>query len=98
MPPTRHPSPPTRGRPGMNNTPLQAILLVVSLAAIMLGGLRWLRVAQREHYLAPRGVRLPRRVWSLGPNRLLGAAAVVGLAGAAAKIVPAGIVAAGAVA
>src|ERR1700736_4657180 len=98
MPPRRHPPPPTRRHPGMNNTPLQAILLVVSLAAIVLGGLRWLRVAQREHYLAASVMRFARRWWSLGPNRLLGAAAVVGLIGAAAKIVPAGIVAAGAVA
>lgn len=82
----------------MNNTPLQAVLLVVSLVAIVLGGLRWLRVAQREHYLAGSVMRFARRWWPLGPNRLLGAAAVVGLVGAGAKIVPAGIVAAAAVA
>jgi len=82
----------------MNTTPLQAVLLAVSLTAIVLGGLRWLRVAQREHYLAGSVMRFARRWWSLGPNRLLGAAAVVGLVGAAARIVPAGIVAAAAVA
>ncbi len=82
----------------MNSTPLQAVLLAVALVAIVLGGIRWLRVAQREHYLAGSVMRFARRWWSLGPNRLLGAAAVVGLIGAAAKIVPAGIVAAAAVA
>ncbi len=82
----------------MNSTPVQAILLAVSLAAIVLGSLRWLRVAQREHYLSGSVLRFARRWWSLGPNRLLGAAAVVGLIGAAAGVTPAGVVAAAAMA
>src|ERR1019366_8255902 len=98
MPPRRHPAAPPAGDGGMNTAPLQAVLLVVALMAIGLGGVRWVRVAQREHYLAPSVMRFARRWWSLGPNRLLGAAAVVGLIGAAARIVPAGIVAAAAVA
>jgi UDP-N-acetylmuramoyl-tripeptide--D-alanyl-D-alanine ligase len=82
----------------VNSTPVQAVLFVVSLLATVLGGLRWLRVAQREHYLVGSVMRFARRWWSLGPNRLLGGAAVVGLIGAAFRITPAGIVAAVAVA
>jgi UDP-N-acetylmuramoyl-tripeptide--D-alanyl-D-alanine ligase len=82
----------------MNGPVVQAILLVVSLAASVLSGLRWLRVAQREHYLPGSVMRFARRWWSLGPNRLLGAAAVVGLIAAALEVTPAGLVAAAAVA
>jgi UDP-N-acetylmuramoyl-tripeptide--D-alanyl-D-alanine ligase len=82
----------------VNSTAVQAVLLLVSMLATVLGGLRWLRVAQREHYLPGSVMRFARRWWSLGPNRLLGGAAVVGLIGAAFRITPAGIVAAVAVA
>jgi UDP-N-acetylmuramoyl-tripeptide--D-alanyl-D-alanine ligase len=57
-----------------------------------------LRVAQREHYLPGSVMRFARRWWSLGPNRVLGAAAVVGLIAAALRVTPAGLVAAAAVA
>jgi UDP-N-acetylmuramoyl-tripeptide--D-alanyl-D-alanine ligase len=77
---------------------VQAALLAASLAAATLGGVRWLRVAQREHYLPGSVMRFAGRWWSLGPNRLLGAAGVVGLAAAALGVTPAGLVAAAAVA
>ncbi|HSS10247.1 MAG TPA: Mur ligase family protein, partial [Acidimicrobiales bacterium] len=82
----------------MNGTIPQTLLLVASLVAAGLAGVRWLRVAQREHYLAGSVARFAGRWWSLGPNRLLGAAAVVGLAAAALGVTPAGLVAAAAVA
>jgi UDP-N-acetylmuramoyl-tripeptide--D-alanyl-D-alanine ligase len=82
----------------MNGTVAQLVLLSASLVAACLAGIRWLRVAQREHYLPGSVVRFAGRWWSLGPNRLLGAAAVVGLAAAALRVTPAGLVAAAAVA
>ena len=59
----------------MKGTAFEAILLAASLIAAVLSGIRWLRVAQREHYLPGSVVRFARRWWSLGPNRVLGAAA-----------------------
>ncbi len=82
----------------MNGTAAHVALLVASLLAAGLAAVRWLRVAQREHYLAGSVVRFARRWWSLGPNRLLGAAAVIGLVAAALRVTPAGLVAAAAVA
>jgi UDP-N-acetylmuramoyl-tripeptide--D-alanyl-D-alanine ligase len=81
----------------LNSTPVEAVLLAASLLATALAGIRWLRVAQREHYLAGSVSRFARRWWSLGPNRLLGAAAVVALVAAALSIAAAGLVAAGAI-
>jgi UDP-N-acetylmuramoyl-tripeptide--D-alanyl-D-alanine ligase len=78
----------------MNSTAAQAALLVASLVAIILSGLRWLRVAQREHYLPGSVLRFARRWWLLGPNRLLGAAAVISLIAAAFRLTLAGLVAA----
>lgn len=52
-----------------------------ALAAIP-AGLRWLRIAQREHYLAPAATRFALRWWSSGPyNPLLLVMAVAGVAG-----------------
>jgi UDP-N-acetylmuramoyl-tripeptide--D-alanyl-D-alanine ligase len=82
----------------MKGTAFESILLAASLLAAALSGIRWLRVAQREHYLPGSVGRFARRWWSLGPNRVLGAAAVAGLAAAALGVTPAGLVAAGAVA
>ena len=81
----------------MNGAAVQAVLLAASLAATGLAGIRWLRVAQREHYLPGSVSRFARRWWSLGPNRLLGAAAVVALVAAAFSIAAAGLVAAAAI-
>ncbi|MDQ1436964.1 MAG: UDP-N-acetylmuramoyl-tripeptide--D-alanyl-D-alanine ligase [Acidimicrobiaceae bacterium] len=53
--------------------------LLVALAATAAGGLRWLRVAQREHYLAGSTSRFAWRWWSLGPNVILLLAWVLGV-------------------
>src|SRR5437588_6637965 len=82
----------------MNSTMVQLILFGTSLGATGVAGVRWLRVAQREHYLPGSVTRFAGRWWSLGPNRLLGAAAVVALVAAAFSIAAAGLVAAAAVA
>jgi len=82
----------------VNSPAAWALLLAGSLVAAGLAAIRWLRVAQREHYLPGSVGRFARRWWSIGPNRLLGGAALVGLVGAAAKVAPAGLIAAAAVA
>ena len=81
----------------MNSTVVQAVLLMASLAAAGAAAGRWLRVVQREGYRSGSAVEFARRWWSIGPNRVLGAAAVVGLVGAAAKVAPAGLATAAAV-
>jgi UDP-N-acetylmuramoyl-tripeptide--D-alanyl-D-alanine ligase len=48
-----------------------ALALAVALAATAASGLRWLRVAQREHYLPGSVSRFAWRWWSLGPNLVL---------------------------
>ena len=58
---------------------MRAICTVVALAAAVLADLRWLRVAQREHYLAGAVSRFAWRWWSFGANRILVVAPVVGL-------------------
>jgi UDP-N-acetylmuramoyl-tripeptide--D-alanyl-D-alanine ligase len=58
---------------------VSAVAVVVALAATGVSGLRWLRVAQREHYL-PAGVStFAWRWWSLGPNAILLLAWVLGV-------------------
>jgi UDP-N-acetylmuramoyl-tripeptide--D-alanyl-D-alanine ligase len=67
--------------------------LGLAVVALSLAYLRWLRVAQREHYLSGTTVRFARRWWlTTGVNRAL---AVAGLAGAlvSAWYAPAGLVA-----
>lgn len=50
-------------------------------AASVPAGLRWLRIAQREHYLPPAVGRFSGRWWTAGyPNLALGAAAIVAAA------------------
>jgi UDP-N-acetylmuramoyl-tripeptide--D-alanyl-D-alanine ligase len=59
-------------------------LLVLAVGACVLAGLRWLRVAQREHYLPGAALVFARRWWgSGGLNRVLWAA---GLAGATVSL------------
>jgi len=61
-------------------TALRVIAVVAAAAATGLADLRWWRVAQREHYLAGSATRFALRWWlGFGPNRLLGAAAVIGV-------------------
>jgi len=47
--------------------------------ATTLAALRWLRVAQREHYLAGSVSRFALRWWREGPNLVLGLAVVLGI-------------------
>lgn len=55
------------------------VLVPVLIAATGLASLRWLRVAQREHYLAPSVTRFAWRWWTTGPlNQILGLAAAGG--------------------
>ncbi|MEY2477547.1 MAG: UDP-N-acetylmuramoyl-tripeptide--D-alanyl-D-alanine ligase [Actinomycetota bacterium] len=73
---------------------MTALAIAVNLVGTALAGLRWLRVAQREHYLPGSASRFALRWWfGLGPNRLLALAVVVGLAGTAVR--PFGAVVAG---
>lgn len=58
---------------------MRAFAVLVSLAATGAAGLRWLRVAQREHYLAGSVSRFGLRWWGVGANRLLALAAVLGV-------------------
>ncbi len=75
-----------------------AALLVVSIIAAIPAGLRWLRVAQREHYLPGSATRFAGRWWfGPGPNRVLGVAGVLGVLLALAGLPEAGIVGAGSV-
>ena len=59
---------------------MSVVAVVVSLTAAVLAALRWLRVAQREHYLPGSVVRFAGRWWfGLGFNRILAAGALVNL-------------------
>jgi UDP-N-acetylmuramoyl-tripeptide--D-alanyl-D-alanine ligase len=53
--------------------------MVVALAATGAAGLRWLRVAQREHYLPGAVSTFAWRWWSLGPNAILLLAWILGV-------------------
>jgi len=60
------------------------VLFAVSLIATVPAGLRWLRVAQREHYLAPSVTTFALRWWGRGfANRALAAVALAGVIGSA---------------
>jgi len=57
-------------------------LVAACVIASVPAGLRWLRVAQREHYLPPSVSRFAIRWWGYGwANRILTVAAVVGVVG-----------------
>ena len=58
---------------------MKLFAVLVGLAAAGAGGLRWLRVAQREHYLPGSVSRFALRWWQLGANRLLAVAGVLGV-------------------
>jgi len=62
---------------------VSAIALAAVLLAAAAAALRWLRVAQREHYLAGSATRFAMRWWfGQSQNRLLAVAVLVGLVGA----------------
>ncbi|HEX7168358.1 MAG TPA: Mur ligase family protein [Acidimicrobiales bacterium] len=59
---------------------MTVVAVAACLVACALSGLRWLRVAQREHYLAGSVTRFAARWWfGLGFNRLLAAVVIVHL-------------------
>ena len=73
---------------------MTALAVVGAVVATVLAGLRWLRVAQREHYLPGAASRFAVRWWfGLGPNRLLAVAVAIGIIGTPVR--PLGAVVAG---
>ncbi len=71
---------------------LDSIVLVLTVVGAAVGTVRWLRVAQREHYLTGSGLRFSWRWWSSSPENL--ALGIAGIAAAAisAVVPPAGVV------
>jgi len=67
-------------------TALGAIALGASVLAIVCADLRWLRVAQREHYLAGAAIRFWWRWWTVTPVNIGLGVAAVAAAGAAMAI------------
>jgi UDP-N-acetylmuramoyl-tripeptide--D-alanyl-D-alanine ligase len=60
---------------------LDVAAALACVAGAALAALRWLRVAQREHYLPGAASRFALRWWlGFGPNRVLAAAAIVAVA------------------
>lgn len=85
---------------GGGSTALDAGVVAACAASTALAGVRWLRVAQREHYLADSASRFALRWWLLTPaNAALLAAAAAGLVlssrWAASAFATAAVVAAG---
>jgi UDP-N-acetylmuramoyl-tripeptide--D-alanyl-D-alanine ligase len=80
---------------------LDIAVVAVAVASTGLAGVRWLRVAQREHYLAGSVARFALRWWwgAVSFNRLLAMMAILGflvsLSFAPAGIAPAAVVAGG---
>ena len=62
------------------STALDVVVLAASVVATVVGGLRWLRVSQREHYLRGRATRIARLWLSLAPVDLALAALALLLA------------------
>ncbi|MEO7836992.1 MAG: Mur ligase family protein, partial [Acidimicrobiales bacterium] len=58
---------------------MNALAVVVGLLAAAVAGVRWLRVAQREHYLPGSVSRFALRWWGAGPNLILGLAVALGI-------------------
>ncbi|MFP5376804.1 MAG: Mur ligase family protein [Acidimicrobiia bacterium] len=58
---------------------MSALAVVAGLAAGALAGVRWLRVAQREHYLPGSATRFAARWWAVGANRVLAVAVLAGV-------------------
>ncbi|MGQ0520758.1 MAG: Mur ligase family protein [Actinomycetota bacterium] len=64
---------------------MRTLAVLAGLAAAVPAGLRWLRVAQREHYLPGSASRFALRWWGLGASRVLAVAVVAGVALSAAS-------------
>lgn len=65
-------------------TAITVVSLVVALAGVVASSLRWLRVAQREHYLAGSATRFAVRWWQSTPTEL--AFLLAGVAGVVASV------------
>ena len=77
---------------------MNTLVTLIALLCAGVAGVRWLRVAQREHYLPGSVTRIALRWWqATGPNRLLALAAVLGVLLSLARPLP-GAVGAAAVA
>ncbi|MBV9254022.1 MAG: hypothetical protein JO054_07325, partial [Actinobacteria bacterium] len=62
---------------------MSALALAAVVLAAAAAALRWLRVAQREHYLSGSATRFAMRWWfGQSQNRLLAVAVLVGVVGA----------------
>ncbi len=71
-------------------TALDVVAVVAAVVAAALAGLRWLRVVQREHYLPASATRFAVRWWlGFGPNRVLLAVALLGVALSPVSPIPA---------
>jgi UDP-N-acetylmuramoyl-tripeptide--D-alanyl-D-alanine ligase len=63
----------------MKSNVVDGVGLALSVGALVLAYVRWLRVAQREHYLPGSVFLFARRWWGAGPrNKVLGAAGAAG--------------------
>ena len=78
---------------------MSSVAVVAGLVAAGVASLRWLRVAQREHYAPGSTTRFALRWWALGANRVLALAVLVGVVlslwSPLAAVVACGAVAAG---
>src|SRR5436190_20174028 len=77
---------------------MRVFVTLLAAAATGFAGVRWLRVAQREHYLPGSVTRFAFRWWRLGPNILLKVAATLAWLLTLAGVTGAGLITAGAVA
>lgn len=76
---------------------MTAFAVAAGVVAATLAGVRWLRVAQREHYLPGAATRFALRWWALGANKVLALAVAAGIVTSVRSSVAA-VVACGAVA
>ncbi len=69
-------------------TALDAATVAACAVAVVLSGVRWLRVAQREHYLAGSVSRFALRWWRSSPTNVAAGTVAVAAAVAAARVPP----------
>ncbi|NTW41440.1 MAG: hypothetical protein HGA44_16440 [Cellulomonadaceae bacterium] len=74
----------------MSDALVAALAIVAATTATVLGGLRWLRVAQREHYISGRAGRIA-LLWLSRSSRDAALAVVAGLLALVACVAPLGV-------